>query len=571
MMTARPKSKREQAPVLPVVRSEGDSKDQFLRRLELQQTVNAKTIERLERNCDEVEALRAGFSLLYDRSPVGYITIDKRGHIYNANSTLLYLLEYKREKLFHLPLTFLVHPEDLKNLLAHLCRCESEKELRVVSDVRLQSKRKAFVPVQLISVPFKTDGREKLFLTVVADMTEQNKHAQALAESKEYAEAIVQTVRNPLAVLDPELRILSVNRAFTEFFKRPSQYIRGRFFEAMLNLWWSGNQLRTELEKVLVKDQPLEAYRIDVQPPGVGRRIFLVNARKLYQKENQPQRLLVSLEDVTELEVAREGMRKANEELEQRVIARTQALSRSYEQMEAFCYSIAHDLRAPLRSMTGFSQLLSEGVASQMNQEVQDFASRIQHSAERMDELIRDLLSYGRLNTTPMATSDVDPDKIFEDVLAQHERDIRDKKAKVRKKGRLPPLRGHPAVLHAILSNLIGNALKFVAPGVRPKVEVSAETTGDWVRVWVADNGIGIAQENQEKIFGVFQRLHPIDRYPGTGIGLAIVAKGVERMGGRLGLLSEVGKGSRFWFELPTQGGEAPKANSEDRFRPVRI
>ena len=549
------------APAPPVaMNGAGSTKDQLLCRLELQQTVDAKTIEKLEQNRDEVEALRTGFSVLYDRSPVGYITIDKKGHIFNANSTVLQLLYYQRERLLHLPLAFLVHRDDCKDLLTHLWRCENEKDPNVVTNVRLRTKDGAFIPVQLISVPFTTvRGGHQMFLTAVVDLTENYKHQRALAETKEFAEAIVQTVRHPLAVLDPELRIISVNRAFTDYFNRPSQYIRGRVLEVMLNLWWSGNQLRNELEKVLVRDQPLEGYRVEVNPPDLGRRILLVNARRLCQKEGLPHRLLVSLEDVTELESAREALNKTNEELEQRVNSRTEALRKSYEQMEAFCYSIAHDLRAPLRSMTGFSQLIVDQVGAQLNAEAKDYANRIQHSAERMDELIRDLLSYGRLNTAPLSPSDVDLEKVLQEVLAHHERDIHDKSAKIQKKGDLPVVSGHPAVLHAVLSNLIANALKFVAPGVCPRIEVSAEKLHGWVRVSVTDNGIGIAPENHEKIFGVFNRLHSMDRYPGTGIGLAIVAKGVERMGGRIGLESEPEKGSRFWFELPTQGGGPQK------------
>ena len=565
MTAARPKAKRQREPV-PLMNG-GEStkdqlestKDQLLCRLELQQTIYTKTIAQLERNCDEAEALRTGFSLLYDRSPVGYMTIDKRGHIHNANGTAVNLLRFNRDRLLHLPLNFLVHPDDCQKLLTHLWRCGQEKESRVSTDLRLRTREYQFIPVQLVSVPFTAVKDARMFLTAVVDMTEHARNEQALAETKEFADAIVQTVRHPLAVLDPELRIVSVNRAFNQFFKRPAQYTRGRALEVVFNLWWSGNELRSRLEKVLLKDEPLENYRLDIAPPDVGRRILLVNARKLYQKEKMPNRLLVSLEDVTELELARQALSKTNEELEHRVTARTEALRKSYEQMEAFCYSIAHDLRAPLRSMTGFSQLLADQVNGQMNVEAKDYASRIQHSAERMDELIRDLLSYGRLNTAPLSTSTVELEKVFQEVLAQHERDIHDKHAKIRKKGRLPVVRGHPAVVHAVLSNLIANSLKFVASGVRPRIEVSSETIGGRVRVWVADNGIGIAPENHEKIFGVFQRLHAVNIYPGTGIGLAIVAKGIERMGGRMGLESELDKGSRFWFELPTQGGGPPK------------
>lgn len=560
MMT--PRQKAGPAPpglVSDKTGTESTIKDQLLCRLELQHTVATETIQKLERSRDELESLRASFSVLYERSPFGYITIDKRGYIFNVNDTALRLLGYDRSRFSHVPLNVFVHKEDCPDLLTHLWRCENERQSRVVTDLRLRKKNQEFIAVQLVSVPFEAKNG-KLYLTAIVDMTERRRHEMALSQTRDFAEAIVETVRHPLAVLDPDLKVVSVNRAFTDFFQRSAQYVRGRVFEVMLNLWWSGNRLRAELERVLVKQKPLENYRIEVEPPDIGKRILLVNARRLHQKENQPLRLLVSLEDVTELEMTREQLRKNNQELERRVAERTEALRKSYEQMEAFCYSIAHDLRAPLRSMTGFSQLLAEEMQGQAAGLGRDYASRIQQSAERMDELIRDLLSYGRLNTAPLTPTKVDLDKVFREVLMQHEKDIREKRAKVHCKGRLPVVSGHHAVLHAVLANLITNGLKFVAPGIRPCVQVSAERKGDWVRVWVADNGIGVAPENQKKIFGVFQRLHSSDKYPGTGIGLAIVAKGVDRLGGRVGLESGRDKGCRFWFELPRQNPEPSAA-----------
>src|SRR5262249_11183230 len=152
--------------------------------------------------------------------------------------------------------------------------------------------------------------------------------------------------------------------------------------EVLLNLWWSGNELRTELEKVLVKNQPLENYRLVIKPSDLDRRVVLMNARRLNQREGLPHRLMVILEDVTDRENAREELKKSNEQLEERVAARTADLQRSYDQMESFCYSIAHDLRAPLRSMSGFSQLLTERFGEQIGKEGRAFTDRISQSAD---------------------------------------------------------------------------------------------------------------------------------------------------------------------------------------------
>ncbi|MGN6552458.1 MAG: sensor histidine kinase, partial [Verrucomicrobiota bacterium] len=347
-----------------------------------------------------------------------------------------------------------------------------------------------------------------------------------------------------------DLKIISVNRAFEQFFRKKEALVKGQFLEIVLNMWWSGNQLRNELEKVLVNNQPLEDIPIEVQPHGLGERTLLLNAQRLNQKERAPAFILVALQDITDRQQAETQLRLMNEELERRVAARTEALQKSYKQMESFCYSIAHDLRAPLRSMKSFSDLLIARFAENLGKEGQDFTMRIQQSAERMDLLIKDLLDYGQLNTIHLPREEVSLLSLLKDILATMEPEISHKHAAIECATDLPPVCGHRIVLQVVLTNLLSNALKFVPPGHQPKVSIRAEDIGVRTRVWVEDNGIGIAPDDQQRIFGVFQRLHSNQRYPGTGIGLALVQKGLERIGGRVGVESTPGEGSRFWIEL---------------------
>jgi PAS domain S-box-containing protein len=521
--------------------------------LELQHTVSIRQIRALENAQRKLEESKNSFNVFYQQSPIAYVTLSLRGYITEANIAATTLFGMDRKRLERMPFAFMVKREEVRRFLAHLARCRNagdERPERTVTQVTLRAHHEELIHAQLISVPF-SGGGHKGFLTAIVDLTERSRSQQALAEAKEFSESIVETVSQPLVVLDGDFRIISVNRAFTEFFQQPADYVRGRAFDALLNLWWSGNRLREELEKVLVKGKPLENFPLEIEPGIVGKRILLLNARRLHRKSNEPTLVLIAMEDITARKHAEEQLRDLNVQLETRVASRTEDLQKSYEQMESFCYSIAHDLRAPLRSMTGFSHLLAEQFGEQIGEAGRDYARRIEESAARMNDLIRDLLNYGQLNTQALSTGTVDLEKVFADVLAQLEKDILEKGARVRKRGRLPTMTGHSATLSAILSNLISNALKFVAPGVRPRIDVFAEERADWTRVSVADNGIGIAPQNRAKIFGVFQRLHSGEAYPGTGIGLAIVSKGVERMGGRVGLESELGKGSRFWFELP--------------------
>jgi signal transduction histidine kinase len=220
-------------------------------------------------------------------------------------------------------------------------------------------------------------------------------------------------------------------------------------------------------------------------------------------------------------------------------------------ELETFAYSVSHDLRAPMRAMQGFAQALLEDYADRLNSIGQDYAYRIVAAASHMDTLIRDLLAYSRLTRAELHLKPVPLDRVVRDALEQLKAEIEEKSAQVIVESPLPEVVGHLTTLVQVVSNLLSNAVKFVAAGVQPQVRIWALASQTNVRLWVEDNGLGIAPEHQERIFNVFERLHGIETYPGTGIGLAIVRKGVERMGGRVGVESEAGRGSRFWVELP--------------------
>jgi len=249
-------------------------------------------------------------------------------------------------------------------------------------------------------------------------------------------------------------------------------------------------------------------------------------------------------------------VRDAQIRLEEQVRERTSALQERNDELEAFGYSISHDLRAPLRAMQGFSQALLEDCGDRLDAMGREYAERIVAGGKRMDELIRDLLAYSRVSRAELQLMRVPLTPIAQSALAELSGLLRSRSANVRVDEPLPVVLGHPATLSQVLMNLLGNGLKFVPPERTPELRVSAERRNGLVRVWVEDNGIGIAPEHLARIFRVFERLHSTDDYPGTGIGLAIVRKAAERMGGRVGVESNPGSGSRFWIELQPAPGE---------------
>ena len=235
--------------------------------------------------------------------------------------------------------------------------------------------------------------------------------------------------------------------------------------------------------------------------------------------------------------------------LETRVHERTAKLQELVAELEAFSYSVSHDLRAPLRIMAGYARLVLEDFGATLLPDVRAYLERIVRSAERMDLLTQDVLAYTRLARGEIVLGPVDLGKVVDETIEQYP-ELAAARAAIVVRRPLAPVIAHGPSLIQALSNLLGNALKFARPGVAPRVEISTSVRGDRVKIAVQDNGVGIDDAHHGKIFLIFERVAGQET-PGTGIGLAIVKKAAERMGGIVGLASTPGHGSTFWLELP--------------------
>jgi len=251
-----------------------------------------------------------------------------------------------------------------------------------------------------------------------------------------------------------------------------------------------------------------------------------------------------------ELLTAKEELARANEELERRVSERTASLQRAISQMEEFSYSLSHDLRAPVRAMKGYASAALEDHGAQLNKEVSEYLHRIVRSGARMERLIHDVLTYSQVARAVIQLQPVFIDKLVPDVIREYT-ELQPPNAEIAIRHPLLPVMAHEASLIQVISNLLSNGVKFVPPGILPRIQVWTEAENGRVRLNVQDNGIGVKQEYQNRLFGMFERVHGHLAHEGTGIGLAIVRKAVERMGGQVGVSSDGQNGSRFWVELP--------------------
>lgn len=256
-------------------------------------------------------------------------------------------------------------------------------------------------------------------------------------------------------------------------------------------------------------------------------------------------------EDITPMRMAQDALAALNADLECRVEERTRALVEVNRELDAFAYSISHDLRAPLRAIQGYTEAVSEDYAEGLPPEGQHFLKRITASVLRMEDLIEDILIYSRLAQSEITVRPVSLEAAVDQVLADNAEAIADRKTTVQVERPLGTVQASAPVLRQALDNLVKNAIKFTCAGRAPRTVIRADGQDHRVRLWIEDDGIGIAPDHQERIFEPFQRLHGIESYTGTGIGLAIVRRALTRLGGTCGVVSVPGEGSRFWIELP--------------------
>lgn len=384
--------------------------------------------------------------------------------------------------------------------------------------------------------------------------------APRLASEARYRR-LFETAQDGILIVDPSTRqILDVNPFLIALLGYPFEHFVGReLFEfglfregaaslaAFRELQTTG-RIRYENLALRTKD---------------GRRVDVEFTSHLFHDGAQPL-IHCNVRDLTARRKAKATPRPTTEtqarrtaELESLVEQRTAELRLSNAQLETFVYSIAHDLRAPLRTMQGFSQLLVQDHAAGLSPTGRDYANFIDVAAQTMDRMLADLLAFSHISQQRIELMPVALETVVKSALLACENEIRASAATIECPAAWPNVLAHAATLRQVFVNLIGNAVKFVAsspPHVRLRVESRADAV---VRVWVEDNGIGIPTEFQGRIFQVFQRLHTT-AYPGTGIGLAIVQKGLERMGGTVGLESAPGQGSQFWIELAQAPASPP-------------
>jgi light-regulated signal transduction histidine kinase (bacteriophytochrome) len=281
---------------------------------------------------------------------------------------------------------------------------------------------------------------------------------------------------------------------------------------------------------------------------SVRHNVFVIRDRRT----NAPTALAAVMRDLRREKSDEAALRELAESLERRVVDRTAELEKINKELESFSYSVSHDLRAPIRHISGFVDMLERHCADDLDERGVHYVRTISLAARQAGRLIDDLLAFSRVGRTEVRLTEVDINQL----VASCRRDVVAEAGGRQVEwiiGRFPTVRGDPAMLRLVVRNLLSNAMKYTRKQPRPVVEVGCQTSNGELTVFVKDNGVGFDMQHADKLFGVFQRLHRSEEFEGTGIGLANVRRIIERHGGRTGAEGAIGKGATFYFTLPAE------------------
>lgn len=433
-----------------------------------------------------------------------------------------------------------VHPDDRQGVIDRCLKCAQEgadfdMEFRVIwpdgSLHWLDDKGKTF---------FDTDGKPLYMTGACIEITARKANEEALLKSRQRFDIVRHAAQVGFWFCDLPFDTLEWDSRVKEHFWIAPEV------EVTIDLFYDRlhpddrERTRKSIEGSIENHTHYDIEYRTVSPETRQVKWIRAIGRGFYDEKNQPIRFDGVTLDITDRKLA-------HDHLEQTVAERTEKLRETVGELESYSYSIVHDMRAPLRSMQGFSNLLRTEYRDKLDKDGAMYLQRISDSADRMDRLIQDVLSFSRVARADLKLEPVNTYRLVHDIVETYS-NLRTCKDCIRIDTALPTVKAHEAGLTQCFSNLIGNAVKFVEPGTRSSVLVRAEVANGKARIFVEDNGIGIPEIAHGRIFELFQRA-TID-YEGTGIGLAIVKKSVERMGGTVGFTSQSGKGSTFWIEL---------------------
>jgi PAS domain S-box-containing protein len=386
-----------------------------------------------------------------------------------------------------------------------------------------------------------------LFRGIRREMLARRRSETDLREANRFLDSLIENLPVMIALKDADsLRYVRVNRAVERFLGNSRDLMIGRSLHDLLPAQDAAASIASDRE-ALERDGVVDNPEHRVPNATLGVRILNTMKMPIYDQDGSPRYLLTIATDITERKLAEQAIQELNSAL----VSKAEQLTASNRELESFSYSVSHDLRAPLRAIDGFAQMLEEDHGARLDVEGMRFLSVIRTNTKRMGALIDDLLEFSRLGRLALTAQAINVESLVREVVAEALDGL--PTAPHVAIGPLPPVRGDRTLLRQVWMNLIANAIKYSGKAAEPRIEVSGRQDAAENVYWVRDNGVGFNMEYADKLFGVFQRLHRADEFSGTGVGLAIVQRVVARHGGRVWADGKVDGGAMFSFSLPAQ------------------
>jgi PAS domain S-box-containing protein len=489
----------------------------------------------------------AQFRATFEQAAVGIAHVRLDGAWLRVNQRLCDIVGYTSDELLHKTFQDITHPDDLGRDINYLQQILAGEIQTYSMEKRYIRKDRSLVWINLTVGPVRDDtGALKYFVSVVEDISARKRAQAELDVSQRRLISMINAITESAFLMEPDGTILIANGAVAERLgTTPADMVGRNVFDFLPSELAPGRRLR--IAEVM---QTRAAVHFE---DCRGERHIWNSIYPVFDSGNAVRQLAVFGYDITERKRAEDEVRTLNAALEQRVRDRTAQLEESNKELEAFSYSVSHDLRAPLRAIDGFTRLLADDYAPHLDTEGKRLCSIIHENTAKMGRLIDDLLAFSRLGRAEMSLSPVDMQTMANSVF--HELTTPESLARIDfQVGALPPTLADPTLMRQVWMNLLSNAIKFSSKREQAVIKVSAQQDqGESVYV-VQDNGAGFEMQYVGKLFGVFQRLHSSKEFEGTGVGLALVQRVIRRHGGRVWAESELDKGATFYFALQQRG-----------------
>ena len=490
---------------------------------------------------DALRTSQEKYRKLIDAAPDAIFVLDAHGKCVLANHSAARLRGCREDEVAGLSLADTYAPAERDLLQERLDRARNQGAFRFERQFLRQNNE-----VVTVEVSLSTAGEDH-YQEIVRDISDRKEAEEELRKQAE----LLSLAHDAIIVRDPESRITFWNRGAERTYGWTAVEALGRVTHELLQTRFP-IPLET-IDAVLQEHGQWEGELRHITRDGTP--IAVTSRQSLRRNEHgAPAATLEINRDVTERKQAEEQIQKLNEELEQKVIERTKELEAINKELEAFAYSVSHDLRAPVRHIAGFTELLQKHAGPALDGKGRHHIEMILDSAKRMGSLVDDLLAFSRIGRAETQKTTVDLGQLVKSVVNEIAPDTRDRHIAWRI-GDLPNCHGDPSMLRLLFANLVSNALKFTRTRDQAKIEIGSlnHKPGEIV-LFVKDNGVGFDMKYKDKLFGVFQRLHSQEAFEGTGIGLATVQRIVHRHGGKVWPESSVNHGATFYVALPKLG-----------------